>query len=48
MVKNYTSIPEDMEVKKGPSNLTLQFILNYSKSVEAKKTKQQVVLYALN
>lgn len=40
--------PQMMEDKQKPSQTTLQFILNYSKSVEAKKTKKGPVMVHLN
>lgn len=49
MVKNYSEIaPEMREGKNKPSKSTLQFILNYSKSVEVKKRKQDAILVHLN
>ncbi len=49
MVNNYSKIaPEVREDKNKPSKSTLQFLLNYSKSVEVKKTKQEGILVHLN
>ena len=49
MVKNYSEIaPEMREGKNKPSKSALQFILNYSKSVEVKKVRQEPILIHLN
>lgn len=49
MVNTYTkNAPEMVEGKQGPSQTTLQFLLNFSKSIEVKKTKQESLLIHLN
>ena len=49
MANSYSkTAPGMVEDKKEPSNSALQFILNYSKSVEVKKSKQESVLIHLN
>lgn len=48
MTKRYESIPEVQEFKKGPRKITLNNILNYSKSIQCKKIKDEVVLLNLN
>lgn len=49
MYKNYTSKNAPAkELKLAPSNNILQQILNYSKSIELVKTKNQKVLINLN
>ncbi len=48
MVKDYSSTPKMAEDKQGPSSKTLQFILNYSKSTEAKKSKKETFFICLN
>ena len=49
MANSYTeTAPEMAEGKKGPSQSTLQFLLNFSKSIEVKKTKQESLLIHLN
>ncbi len=48
-MNSYTkTAPEMVEDKKGPSQTTLQFLLNYSKSLEVKKTKQESLMIHLN
>lgn len=49
MLKKYTEIiaPSE-ELKIGPSAKTLKMLLNYSRSVEVKKTKKDKVLLILN
>lgn len=49
MANSYSkTAPEMMEGKQQPSQTTLQFLLNYSKSIEVKKTKQESLLVHLN
>jgi len=49
MEKSYSKIaPGMVEGKQEPSNTVLQFILNYSKGIEVKKTKQESLLIHLN
>lgn len=49
MANSYSkTAPEMMEDKQKPSQTTLQFILNYSRSIEVKKTKQESLLIHLN
>jgi len=49
MANNYSKIaPGIVEDKQEPSKTILQFILNYSKSVEVKKNKQESLLINLN
>lgn len=48
MIKDYSLAPQMAEDKKGPSKSILQFILNYSKSIEAKQTKREPILVHLN
>lgn len=50
MIKKYTNeiVSEVKENKIGPSNTTLNSILNYSKSLEVKKLKKEKVLFHLN
>lgn len=43
-----TFTPSAQEFKKGPSINTLNNILNFSKSVEVKKTKKESLLIHLN
>ncbi|MCO5269234.1 MAG: hypothetical protein M9897_10095 [Brumimicrobium sp.] len=46
---NFTKIaPKVQEDKVEPSIKVLQFLLNYSKSVEAKKIKKESLLIHLN
>lgn len=49
MANSYSkTAPGMVEDKQQPSTTTLQFILNYSKGVEVKKSKQESVLIHLN
>lgn len=49
MAKRYSIIPpRAKEVKKGPSNASIQRILNYSRSIEAKKIQGATFLLNLN
>ncbi len=49
MAKRYSSIaPSVQEDKLGPSEKTLNKILNFSKSIEVKKTKLESQLIHLN
>lgn len=49
MANSYSkTAPKMAEGKQGPSQTTLQFILNYSKSVEVKKVKQESLMIHLN
>jgi hypothetical protein len=49
MYKNYPSKSAPAkELKLAPSNNVLQQILNYSKSTEVVKTKQQKLIISLN
>lgn len=49
MAKGYSTIPpRAKEVKKGPSNVSIQRILNYSRSLEAKKIQGTTFLLNLN
>jgi hypothetical protein len=49
MANSYSkTAPEMTEGKQQPSETALHFILNYSKSVEVKKTKQESLLIHLN
>lgn len=49
MANSYSkTAPGMVEDKKEPSKSTLQFILNYSKGVEVKKTKKESLLIHLN
>jgi hypothetical protein len=49
MLKKYPeSIAPAEELKIGPSNKTLNALLNYSKSLEVKKTKKEKILVHLN
>lgn len=48
MTKNYITTPKVRENKKEPSETVLQNILNYSKSLEVKTTKQETYLVHLN
>lgn len=48
MANNYSIAPKVAEDKHGSSNNVLQFILNYSKSIETKKVKKESVLIHLN
>ncbi|MEX1190647.1 MAG: hypothetical protein WEA99_01655 [Brumimicrobium sp.] len=43
-----TFTPTAQEVKKGPNLNTLKNILNFSRSLEVKRTKQESVLIHLN
>ncbi|MBW7869100.1 MAG: hypothetical protein H3C31_12325 [Brumimicrobium sp.] len=46
---NFTKVaPKVQEIKAEPSQKALQFLLNYSKSVEAKKIKKESLLIHLN
>lgn len=50
MLKSYPvkTAPKVVELKQGPSELTLNVILNYSRSVVSKKVKNKQVLFNLN
>ncbi|HLW30148.1 MAG TPA: hypothetical protein VKX29_04760 [Brumimicrobium sp.] len=49
MANSYSkTAPGIVEDKKEPSKSVLQFILNYSKGVEVKKSKQESLLIHLN
>jgi len=48
MLKKYSEFTPCEEVKAAPSNLTLNAILNYSKSIEVKLIKKKRVLINLN
>ena len=49
MLKKYPEmIAPSVEIKFGPSNKTLNAILNYSKALEVKKIKMEKVLIHLN
>ncbi len=49
MANSYSkTAPKMVEDKYKPSQTALQFILNYSKSVEVKKTKRESVMIHLN
>ena len=48
MLKKYPEIAPAGEVNIGPDYRLLQSILNYSKSVEVKRTKKNKVLIHLN
>lgn len=49
MAKSYSTIPpRPKEVKKGPSSSSIQRILNYSRSIEAKNIKGSTLLLNLN
>ena len=50
MLKNYTEkiAPRTKELNNSPSDITLNMILNYSRSVVAKKIKNKKVLFNLN
>ena len=45
---NTNIAPESKELKQGPSQKSLDYILNYSKSTELKKNKQQEIVLFLN
>lgn len=47
MLKKYKTSPS-AEVNSAPSSSTLQAILNYSKSLEVKKTKKERLVICLN
>lgn len=47
MLKKYETSPST-EVKSAPSASTLQAILNYSKSLEVKKAKNERLVICLN
>jgi len=48
MVKKYTTESQPKESLVTPSSALVQHLLNYSKSLEAKKIKHQKVLVHLN
>jgi hypothetical protein len=49
MLKKYIeTIAPAEELKVGPSDKTLKMLLNYSKSIEVKKSKKDKVLIHLN
>lgn len=50
MLKSYhvKTAPKVVELKQGPSELTLNAILNYSRSVVSKKVNNKQVLFNLN
>ena len=49
MANSYSKIaPKMTEGNQKPSITTLQFILNFSKSIEIKKTKQESLMIHLN
>nr|WP_299201714.1 hypothetical protein [uncultured Brumimicrobium sp.] len=49
MANSYSkTAPGMVEDKQEPSKTTLQFILNYSKSIEVKKSKKESVMIHLN
>jgi hypothetical protein len=48
MLKKYPEIAPAEELKIGPESKLLLSILNYSKSVEVKRTKRNKVLVHLN
>ena len=49
MLKKYPeSIDTAEELKIGPSEKTLKMLLNYSRSIEVKKSKKEKVLVHLN
>lgn len=49
MLKKYPeTIAQSEELKIGPSSKTLKMLLNYSKSVEVKKSKKEKLLIHLN
>lgn len=50
MLKNYTvkTAPQATELNIGPSDLTLNAILNYSRSLEVKKVRNKKVLFNMN
>jgi hypothetical protein len=48
MLKKYPERTPAEELKIGPDSKLLNLILNYSKSVEAKRTKKRKVLVHLN
>lgn len=49
MAKEYSTIPQRAkEVKKGPTSASIQEILNYSRSLEAKKIQGATLLLNLN
>jgi len=48
MLKKYPEIAPAEELKTGPDSKLLQLILNYSKSVEVKRTRKNKVLIHLN
>ncbi|MEY4603096.1 MAG: hypothetical protein RIT43_388 [Bacteroidota bacterium] len=48
MLKKYPESAPAEELKIGPDSKLLQMILNYSKSVEVKRTKRKKVLITLN
>ena len=45
---NSTIAPRSKELKQGPSKECLEFILNYSKSTELKKSKKEGLVLFLN
>lgn len=47
MLKKYPIVP-GTDVKTSPSASTINAILNYSRSIEVKKSKKDVVLIHLN
>ncbi len=49
MLKKYDShVAQPQELKTGLSERTINYLLNYSKSLESKKIKQEKVLVHLN
>jgi hypothetical protein len=48
MMKKYANLAPAEEFKIGPTLAALQFIINYSKAVEAKKIGKEKVLFQLN
>ncbi|WP_165851357.1 hypothetical protein [Brumimicrobium aurantiacum] len=49
MANSYSkTAPKMVEDKSQPSKETLQFLLNYSKSVEGKKSEKESLLIHLN
>jgi hypothetical protein len=48
MLKKYPETAPALELKLGPDTKLLQFVLNYSKSVEVKRIRRKKVLINLN